>query len=108
MFHPVSLPSPVPVKYETVVFCGLAPFQRDLYTLFITSPEVRKLLKGTGAQPLVVINRLKKLCNHPDLLDLPEELEGSGNLIPDEYLAQKRKARTVMPEYGGKFIVLER
>lgn len=98
--------SPVPVKYETVVFCGLSDFQLALYRHFITSPVIKKLLKGVGSQPLKAINILKKLCNHPDLLQLPEDLEGCEGLFPDGYL--KTKSRRVETALGGKFIVLER
>ena len=66
----------LPVKYEHVVFCNLAPFQKDLYNHFLQSPEIKLLLKGKGSQPLKAIGMLKKLCNHPDLLDLPQDLPG--------------------------------
>jgi len=59
----------VPVKYEQVVFCKLSDFQLSLYKLFISSPEIQALLRGVDSQPLKAINILKKLCNHPELLD---------------------------------------
>ena len=103
----------VPVKYEHVVFCGLSDLQLSLYRLFITSPEIKALLRGTNSQPLKAINILKKLCNHPELLDLPNDLHGSDNLIPGEYVGTKdaQNARRKYPvhcEWGGKFLVLER
>ncbi|ROV90711.1 hypothetical protein VSDG_08297 [Cytospora chrysosperma] len=64
----------LPLKYEHVVFCNNAPFQTDLYNYFIKSPDIQALLRGKGSQPLKAINILKKLCNHPDLLDLPQSL----------------------------------
>lgn len=67
----------VPVKYEQVVFCHPSELQISLYRLFISSPEIKKLLRGVGSQPLKAINILKKLCNHPELLDLPNDLAGS-------------------------------
>ena len=75
----------VPVKYEQVVFCGLSEFQLALYRLFITSPEIKALLRGTNSQPLKAINILKKLCNHPELLNLPQDLQGSEHLIPEGF-----------------------
>ena len=36
----------LPVKYEYVVFVGLSPMQKKLYEYFVTSPEIKKLLKG--------------------------------------------------------------
>ena len=50
---------------------------------------------------------LKKLCNHPGLLNLPTELEGSEDVLPDDYHDTGRHA-TVNPSFSGKFMVLER
>ncbi|KAK0545840.1 DNA-dependent ATPase protein rad54 [Tilletia horrida] len=96
----------LPVKYEHVVFCKMAPFQLELYRHFIKSPEIKKLLKGTGSQPLKAIGILKKLCNHPDLLDLAADLEGSESCWPSDYVPRDR--RSVHSEYSGKMVVLER
>ncbi|PPR01479.1 hypothetical protein CVT26_015102 [Gymnopilus dilepis] len=104
----------LPVKYEQVVFCGLSDFQLALYRLFITSPEIKALLRGQDSQPLKAINILKKLCNHPELLNLPEDLKGSEHLIPEGFSGAGVSARdkgrnpAVRCDWGGKFIVLER
>jgi DNA repair and recombination RAD54-like protein len=104
----------VPVKYEQVVFCGLSEFQLALYRLFISSPEIKALLRGKESQPLKAINVLKKLCNHPELLDLPKDLQGSEHLIPEGFGGagatgrDKGKNQTVRCDWGGKFLVLER
>ena len=103
------------MKYEQVVFCGLSDFQIALYRLFISSPEIKALLRGAQSQPLKAINILKKLCNHPELLDLPKDLHGSEKLIPEGFVgagssANSRSGRnqTVHCQWSGKFIVLER
>lgn len=104
----------VPVKYEQVVFCGLSEFQLALYRLFISSPEIKALLRGKESQPLKAINILKKLCNHPELLDLPKDLHGSEKLIPEGFHGanssgrDKYKDQSVRCDWGGKFLVLER
>ncbi|QUC19619.1 uncharacterized protein UV8b_03860 [Ustilaginoidea virens] len=100
----------LPVKYEHVVFCNLAPFQLDLYNYFITSPDIQALLRGKGSQPLKAINILKKLCNHPDLLDLGSDLPGSEDCFPADYLPKEARGRDrhVKPEYSGKMMVLDR
>ncbi|PPQ76213.1 hypothetical protein CVT24_008945 [Panaeolus cyanescens] len=102
----------LPVKYEQVVFCGLSDFQLSLYRLFLTSPEIRALLRGQDSQPLKAINILKKLCNHPELLDLPNDLKGSDHLIPDGFCGagstSKGRNQGVRCDWSGKFIVLER
>ncbi|KAJ3515097.1 hypothetical protein NLJ89_g1970 [Agrocybe chaxingu] len=103
----------LPVKYEQVVFCGLSDFQLALYRLFITSPEIQRLLRGQDSQPLKAINILKKLCNHPELLDLPGDLTGCDQLIPEGFQGPKGNGgkgrnQTVRCDWGGKFLVLER
>ncbi|PBK78334.1 hypothetical protein ARMSODRAFT_991686 [Armillaria solidipes] len=108
----------LPVKYEHVVFCGLSDFQLSLYRLFISSPEIKALLRGADSQPLKAINILKKLCNHPELLNLPEDLRGSEHLIPDGFVGAGGSGgssrggggrnQTVRCDWGGKFLVLER
>lgn len=106
----------VPVKYEQVVFCGLSDFQLSLYKLFISCPEIQALLRGVDSQPLKAINILKKLCNHPELLDLPNDLRGSEHLIPEGFSGPGQQAsargrdrnQSVHCEWSGKFMVLER
>ncbi|KAK3173400.1 DNA repair protein rhp54 [Lepraria neglecta] len=100
----------LPVKYEHVVFCNLAPFQLDLYNHFIQSPEIKSLLRGKGSQPLKAIGMLKKLCNHPDLLNLADDLPGCERFFPDDYVPKDARGRDrdVKPWYSGKMQVLDR
>jgi DNA repair and recombination RAD54-like protein len=100
----------LPVKYEHVVFCNLAPFQLDLYDYFITSPDIKALLRGKGSQPLKAIGMLKKLCNHPDLLNLPDDLPGCEHLWPEDYVQKEARGRDrdIKPWYSGKMQVLDR
>ena len=79
-----------------------------------TIPEIQALLRGKDSQPLKAINILKKLCNHPELLDLPGDLRGSDKLLPPDFngagASAKNRGRdqTVHCEWSGKFVVLER
>ncbi|TGZ81204.1 putative RAD54 protein [Ascodesmis nigricans] len=101
----------LPVKYEHVVFCKLSPFQEDLYKHFISSPDIKSLLRGKGSQPLKAIGMLKKLCNHPDLLSLPEDMPGSNQFFPEGYTprdSRGRGSREVQSWHSGKMMVLER
>ncbi|KAF2195363.1 helicase swr1 [Zopfia rhizophila CBS 207.26] len=100
----------LPVKYEHVVFCNLSPFQKDLYNHFIQSPDIKSLLRGKGSQPLKAIGMLKKLCNHPDLLDLPTDLLGCDNILPDDFVPKDARGRDrdVKVWYSGKMQVLDR
>ncbi len=100
----------LPVKYEHVVFCNLAPFQLDLYKHFIQSPDIKSLLRGKGSQPLKAIGMLKKLCNHPDLLNLPDDLPGCEQYFPDDYVPKDARGRDrdIKSWYSGKMQVLDR
>ena len=100
----------LPVKYEHVVFCHLAPFQLDIYKHFIQSPDIKSLLRGKGSQPLKAIGMLKKLCNHPDLLNLPDDLPGCEQYFPDDYVPKDARGRDrdVKSWYSGKMQVLDR
>ncbi|KAL7269127.1 DNA-dependent ATPase protein rad54 [Rhizina undulata] len=100
----------LPVKYEHVVFCKLSPFQEALYKHFISSPDIKSLLRGKGSQPLKAIGILKKLCNHPDLLDLPSDLPGSEEFFPEDFVPKDARGRDreVKTWYSGKMAVLDR
>ncbi|CAB10100.1 DNA repair protein rhp54 [Schizosaccharomyces pombe] len=100
----------LPVKYEHVVFCNLSEFQLSLYKHFITSPEINKILRGTGSQPLKAIGLLKKICNHPDLLNLTEDLEGCEALFPPGFIPRELRGRdrNIDSSLSGKMLVLER
>ncbi|KAF9977341.1 DNA-dependent ATPase protein rad54 [Mortierella antarctica] len=104
----------LPTKFEHVVFCKLSSFQLNLYKHFINSKSIQRLLRGQGSQPLKAIGLLKKLCNHPDLLDLPDDLEGCDNLLPPDYQTKNSKKPMsrggilVQPEFSGKMLVLAR
>ncbi|KAH7119020.1 helicase swr1 [Dendryphion nanum] len=100
----------LPVKYEHVVFCNLAPFQKSIYNHFINSPDIKSLLRGKGSQPLKAIGMLKKLCNHPDLLDLPSDLPGCDDLLPADFVPKDARGRDrdVKVWWSGKMHVLDR
>ncbi|KAF9963950.1 DNA-dependent ATPase protein rad54 [Mortierella alpina] len=104
----------LPTKFEHVVFCKLSSFQLSLYKHFINSKSIQRLLRGQGSQPLKAIGLLKKLCNHPDLLDLPDDLEGCDSLLPPDYQTKNSKKPMsrggilVQPEFSGKMLVLAR
>ena len=56
----------LPTKTEQVLFCRLAPPQRETYKDFLRSREVRDVLSG-DMQPFRAVGILRKICNHPDL-----------------------------------------
>lgn len=103
----------LPCKYEHVLFVNLKPFQRSVYELMLKCRDVKLAVKDgtTPSQPLKHIGALKKLCNHPDLLQLPEDVEGSEDVIPEDYrnsTLSKRGHAEVQTWYSGKFSILNR
>jgi DNA repair and recombination RAD54-like protein len=88
----------LPTKQEHVVFCKLAGLQLDMYQAYLNSAEVNRLLKGKDSQPLRAITHLKKLCNHPALLDehvsRQPNVSDSGKLIVLERMLHKIKSTT--------------
>lgn len=58
----------LPDKKEEIVFCKITPYQRQLYESFISSDEVDAILERRR-NLLAGIDILRKICNHPDLLE---------------------------------------
>ena len=73
-----------------VLFCKLCKDQRDMYRAYLNSQEVDAIFAG-NRQALAGIDILRKICNHPDLLERTK-WEGS-----EEY---------GKPEKSGKLMVL--
>ncbi|KAI8819837.1 P-loop containing nucleoside triphosphate hydrolase protein [Fimicolochytrium jonesii] len=93
----------LPVKYEHVVFCKLTDAQMNLYKHFTKSKEVSRLLSGSGSQPLRAITFLKKLCNHPALIDRKLLGPETDSILPPNFDWNKAQA-----EFSGKMLLLER
>ncbi|RYP03090.1 hypothetical protein DL765_010603 [Monosporascus sp. GIB2] len=64
----VDVAADLPKKSEQVLFCKLTKPQQDAYELFLKSDEMSAILNRTR-QSLYGIDILRKICNHPDLLD---------------------------------------
>ncbi|GKC58705.1 protein chromatin remodeling 25 [Tanacetum coccineum] len=60
----------LPPKIVEVVCCKLTPLQKELYTHFIHSKNVKQAIAEDVKQTkiLAYITALKKLCNHPKLI----------------------------------------
>jgi hypothetical protein len=70
----------LPTKTEQVLFCRLAPRQRDLYARYLRGREVADVLAGRAAG-FRAITVLRKICNSPALLEdgeLDDAGEGGG------------------------------
>lgn len=62
------LGSALPSKTEQVLFCGLTSEQRALYRVYLASDDVAAILAG-ARNALAGLDVLRKVCNHPDLLE---------------------------------------
>ncbi|KAJ8328118.1 DNA repair protein rhp26 [Batrachochytrium dendrobatidis] len=58
----------LPKKSEQVLFCRLSDAQRREYEKFLSSKELKGILEGK-LRILAGIDVLRKICNHPDLLE---------------------------------------
>ncbi|KAI9122096.1 hypothetical protein K1719_006785 [Acacia pycnantha] len=58
----------LPKKTEHVLFCSLTTEQVSAYRAFLASSEVEQILDGRK-NSLYGIDVMRKICNHPDLLD---------------------------------------
>lgn len=64
----VDVASDLPKKSERVLFCKLTKLQRDTYETFLGSEEMKSIMNGKR-QALYGIDILRKICNHPDLVE---------------------------------------
>ncbi|KAL6929678.1 hypothetical protein ACO0SA_001082 [Hanseniaspora valbyensis] len=110
----------LPCKYEHVIFVNLSPFQKNIYKEYVSycgfdgvdvdDPDALNVKSGTGETPLKAIGVLKKLCNHPDLIDLEKEVPELES-IPDDYRPadfQRMRSSKVQHFHSGKFSILYR
>lgn len=64
----VDVAADLPKKSEKVLFCKLTKQQRDAYQAFLKSEEMKSIFNGKR-QVLFGVDILRKICNHPDLVD---------------------------------------
>eukprot|EP00798_Chlamydomonas_sp_ICE-L_P016205 gene16205-22369_t len=93
-------------KTEQVLFCNLTLEQRELYRSYLASEEVSGILEGSR-NSLAGIDILRKICNHPDLLErvLHEAAEDYGNPDRSGKLTVTKKLLTHWLEGGHKALV---
>uniref|UniRef100_A0A670JWP3 DNA excision repair protein ERCC-6-like n=1 Tax=Podarcis muralis TaxID=64176 RepID=A0A670JWP3_PODMU len=100
-----EMPS-LPRKNDFIVWVYLSPIQKEIYRDFLSLDHIRKLLMTTRS-PLVELNVLKKLCDHPRLLSAQacsklgleapnyNMVDGDEN---DEPSSMKRNLRDILDE----------
>jgi len=60
--------SDLPKKSEQVLFCKLTKFQRETYENFLDGDDLKAIMNGKR-QILYGVDILRKICNHPDLME---------------------------------------
>lgn len=102
----------LPVKFEMVVCVKMTQCQIDIYKNFLKSDLIRKSLSSSNgekgsARALSNITSLKKLCSHPELVieKINEGADGFENA--QQYLPPNWSSRELMPQYGGKVLLLD-
>lgn len=73
----VDVAQDLPKKNEMVLFVKLTKPQQDLYEAFLGSEDVSAIL-GRRRNVLMGVDTLRKICNHPDLVDRQALLRKKG------------------------------
>ncbi|KAJ6088642.1 DNA repair protein rhp26 [Penicillium sp. IBT 16267x] len=60
--------SDLPKKSEQVIFCKLTQYQRSMYKRYLSSEDMQSICKGKK-KSFAGIDILRKICNHPDLVN---------------------------------------
>ncbi|CBY40778.1 unnamed protein product, partial [Oikopleura dioica] len=85
----------MPKKYEHVVYCHLSKRQRALYEDYICRTDTQERMKCGGYIGIIgVIMNLRKVCNHPDLLE-PRPVE-SPFLLPRLSFSLPRTCQSIL------------
>lgn len=67
----------LPKKEEMVLFIKLTKLQQEMYELFLASEELQAIYKGRR-NVLMGVDILRKICNHPDLVNRDIHRKGYG------------------------------
>lgn len=67
----------LPKKSEMVLFVKLTQYQHDMYEKFLGSEDAAAIMKGRR-RVLMGVDILRKICNHPDLVDRTALLHKKG------------------------------
>ncbi|KAJ3315176.1 DNA-dependent ATPase protein rad54 [Boothiomyces sp. JEL0838] len=94
----------LPTKYEYIVFCRMTEFQKKLYRHY-SQQEMQRLIKSEnsekkgGQSTLKAMTTMKKIVNHPALLTAKD--------VPDSWIPAGFNFSDCLPEFSGKFWLLE-
>ena len=96
----------LPDKTEQVLFCPMTCEQREAYRAYLASREVEEILDGSR-EALGGIDVLRKIVNHPDLLERRTQAanEGYGDSVRSGKLQVTLKVLSLWREQGHRCLV---
>uniref|UniRef100_A0A2P2MDJ6 Uncharacterized protein MANES_13G035800 n=1 Tax=Rhizophora mucronata TaxID=61149 RepID=A0A2P2MDJ6_RHIMU len=96
----------LPKKTEHVLFCSLTLVQRSVYRAFLASSEVEQILDGSR-NSLYGIDVMRKICNHPDLLEREHSFQNSdyGNPERSEKMKVVAQVLKIWKEQGHRVLL---
>uniref|UniRef100_A0A5B6YVD1 Helicase C-terminal domain-containing protein n=1 Tax=Davidia involucrata TaxID=16924 RepID=A0A5B6YVD1_DAVIN len=96
----------LPKKTEHVLFCSLTAEQRSVYRAFLASSEVEQIFDGSR-NSLYGIDVMRKICNHPDLLEREHSCQNSDYGNPERSGKMKVVAQVlkVWKEQGHRVLL---
>lgn len=98
----------LPSKYESVVFCAMAPIQCRLYEETVSYWENRVQEFGLSTiSHFSVITMLKKVCNHPELILNNHNNSDTTEETLNQHLNHTITLKHSLIESSGKLIVVD-
>ncbi|KAL8224966.1 hypothetical protein R6Q57_017523 [Mikania cordata] len=96
----------LPAKTEHVLFCSLTSDQRSLYQSFLASSEVEQIFNGER-NSLYGIDVMRKICNHPDLLEREHAAQNPdyGNVERSGKMKVVKQVLKVWKEQGHRVLL---
>ncbi|KAI7730455.1 hypothetical protein M8C21_000925 [Ambrosia artemisiifolia] len=96
----------LPAKTEHVLFCSLTSDQRSLYQSFLASSEVEQIFNGER-NSLYGIDVMRKICNHPDLLEREHAAQNPdyGNVERSGKMKVVKQVLRVWKEQGHRVLL---
>lgn len=93
-------------KTEHVLFCSLTSEQRSVYRAFLASSDVEQIFDGSR-NSLYGIDVMRKICNHPDLLEREYSAQNAdyGNLERSGKMKVVAQVLKVWKEQGHRVLL---
>ncbi|EGV64145.1 hypothetical protein CANTEDRAFT_122352 [Yamadazyma tenuis ATCC 10573] len=94
----------LPKKEEMVLFVKLTHYQQQMYESFLESEDLRAIMKGKRNM-LMGVDVLRKICNHPDLVNGNKSSEDYGNSKRSGKMEVTRKLIQLWALHNHKMLI---